>query len=78
MNEPENSLHPDLIPALARLIQQAAEQSQVWVVTHDAVLRDALAAFDGTRSIVLQKRLGETQVEGLGLLTTPLWTWPRR
>ena len=31
LNEPETSLHPDLLPALARLITFAAEHSQVWV-----------------------------------------------
>ena len=34
LNEPETSLHPDLLPALARLIVRAAERSQVWVVSH--------------------------------------------
>lgn len=34
LNEPETSLHPDLLPALARLIIHASEYAQVWVVTH--------------------------------------------
>ena len=34
LNEPETSLHPDLLPALARLIAQAAEHTQVIVVSH--------------------------------------------
>jgi hypothetical protein len=33
LNEPETSLHPDLLPALARLIVATAERSQVWVVS---------------------------------------------
>jgi predicted ATPase len=33
-NEPETSLHPDLLPALARLIAKASVRSQVWVVSH--------------------------------------------
>ena len=78
MNEPENSLHPDLLLPLARLIQQAATRSQLWVVTHDPTLRDALLETEGVRHLALTKRLGATEVEGLGLLTTPEWHWPRR
>jgi predicted ATPase len=33
LNEPETSLHPDLLPALARLIGVAATRSQLWVIT---------------------------------------------
>jgi hypothetical protein len=32
LNEPENSLHPDLLVPLARLIAAVAERTQVWVV----------------------------------------------
>lgn len=42
LNEPENSLHPDLIPALARLIALAAENSQVIVVSHNAAVVEEL------------------------------------
>ncbi len=38
LNEPETSLHPDLLPPLARLIRAAAERSQVMVVSHSARL----------------------------------------
>jgi len=38
LNEPEASLHPDLLPALSRLIGVAAQQSQIWVVSHAARL----------------------------------------
>ena len=34
LNEPETSLHPDLLPALGRLIIAASKQTQVWVVSH--------------------------------------------
>jgi predicted ATPase len=36
LNEPETSLHPDLLPPLARLIAQAAQRTQVIVVSHAA------------------------------------------
>lgn len=38
LNEPETSLHPELLPSLARLITQAATVSQVWVVSHAQAL----------------------------------------
>ena len=34
LNEPETSLHPDLLPALARLIALAATRTQIVVVSH--------------------------------------------
>ncbi|MCB1835435.1 MAG: AAA family ATPase, partial [Geminicoccaceae bacterium] len=34
LNEPETSLHPDLLPALGRLIRRAARESQIIIVSH--------------------------------------------
>jgi predicted ATPase len=42
LNEPETSLHPDLLPALVRLISQTAKQTQIWVVSHASRLLAAL------------------------------------
>jgi predicted ATPase len=42
LNEPETSLHPDLIAPLSRLIAKASRQSQFIVVTHAAELVDLL------------------------------------
>jgi predicted ATPase len=78
LNEPEMSLHPDLLPALARLIAQAAERSQVIVVTHAAKLIDAFAEQAGCHSIKLQKTLGETTISGANALDRPVWHWPSR
>ena len=84
LNEPETSLHPDLVPALARLIARAAGDSQVVVVTHSAPLVEALGDAgrdtlrDDIRSVSLAKDLGETRIEGQGLLTTPQWHWGSR
>ena len=45
LNEPEASLHPELLEPLARLIVRAAERTQVWVVTHsERWLRHSRAA----------------------------------
>ena len=38
LNEPETSLHPDLLPPLGRLIAQAAKRSQIVVVSHALAL----------------------------------------
>ena len=75
LNEPETSLHPDLLAPLARLIVQAAKRSQVVVVTHAATLVSALAAAPDARQIVLEKQLGETLVSDG---EPPAWTWPSR
>src|SRR5881398_3067509 len=50
LNEPETSLHPDLLPPLARLIAQAAERSQIIVVTHAAQLLQRCANTRATQS----------------------------
>ena len=76
LNEPETSLHPDLLPALARLIVQASRTTQVWVVSHAPRLVNALEKDDACHSITLEKSLGETRIEGLGMLDEPAWYWP--
>ena len=75
LNEPETSLHPALLPPLARLIAQAAQRSQIVVVSHAVGLVSALAAATQARQIVLEKQLGETVVQGD---ERPAWTWPTR
>src|SRR4051812_35777757 len=75
LNEPETSLHPELLPALSRLIIKAAETTQVWVVTHSAALMKALCESPETRVIELQKELGQTEVKGQTLLDRPQWRW---
>lgn len=76
LNEPETSLHPDLLPALARLIVRASEQCQVWVVSHARRLVAALEQDASCNSIVLEKVLGQTRVAGQGMLDEPAWHWP--
>ena len=75
LNEPETSLHPELLPPLARLIAQASKRSQVVVVSHATALVSALGADADCRQIVLEKHLGETIVRDG---TPPDWTWPSR
>ena len=76
LNEPETSLHPDLLPALAKLIIQASETMQIWVVSHASRLISGLEKSEKCHSIHLEKTLGQTQVFGQGMLDEPLWYWP--
>ena len=78
LNEPETSLHPDLLPALGRLIVAASAHSQLWVVSHSARLIATLEESDRCNSIRLGKELGETKLAGLGLVEKPTWRWPAR
>jgi len=78
LNEPETSLHPDLLPALARLIAGASKRSQVVVVTHAPVLIAALSQQADCHSIVLEKAFGETTVAGAQEVGLPAWHWPAR
>ena len=76
LNEPETSLHPDLLPALARLIRRASEHSQVWVVSHAERLIEALEKQGECNAIRLEKVLGQTQLVGQRRLDEPAWHWP--
>jgi predicted ATPase len=75
LNEPETSLHPDLLEPLARLIAGASAQAQVIVVSHARPLVEALTDVNGASVITLEKQLGETLAPGI---ETPAWTWPKR
>jgi predicted ATPase len=78
LNEPETSLHPDLLPALARLVLEAAKQTQIIVVSHAQTLIEPLAAAASSRRLKLLKDFGETTIEGTTLLNKPKWEWPSR
>lgn len=89
LNEPETSLHPDLLPALGRLIAQAARQTQLIVVTHANRLLDALedaqhrswagpedeSCLPDWQPIHLDKELGETRIANLNAREIPRWEW---
>lgn len=78
LNEPETSLHPDLLPALGRRIAAATEHSQLVVVTHAPRLLAALEAAADCNSLVLDKCFGETLVPGAEALLASPWRWPAR
>jgi predicted ATPase len=67
LNEPEASLHPSLLPPLARLIAQAAQRARIWIVTHSEALAAALHEETGTKLRRVIKEDGATNVEGLKL-----------
>ena len=66
-NEPESSLHPDLLEPLARLIANASKRTQIWLVTHSERFAEALQRFGGVAAKTVAKRDGETWIEGLML-----------
>ena len=78
LNEPETSLHPDLLPALGRLIIRAAENTQVWVVSHASRLVATLEEYEECNSIQLDKSMSQSVVGRWGRLEEPPWKWPTR
>lgn len=78
LNEPETSLHPDLLPALARLIAAAADRAQLLVVTHSDALIGHLVAAAEVRLFRLDKELGATRLAGGSAAASPPWSWPPR
>lgn len=78
LNEPESSLHPDLIPPLANMILRSSERSQIIVVTHSHKLVDALSQTGEANMVQLEKSFGETRIVNQNLLDHYSWKWPRR
>lgn len=83
LNEPDTSLHSDVLPPATGLTGHAAAQTQVIAVTHAPVLTGALRrparnapAELGTIEPV--KESGETVVAGPGPPDEPPRHWPKR
>jgi predicted ATPase len=77
LNEPETSLHPDLVAPLSALIRSAATNTQVLVVTHSRKLVEELAD-DSVQLELIKNDSGETRISGQGLLDAPSWHWDSR
>ena len=75
LNEPEASLHPSLLDALARLLMKTAYQCQIVVVSHSDRLVEALAQDQRAVRVLLEKELGETKASET---PGPRWVWPSR
>jgi predicted ATPase len=80
LNEPETSLHPDLLPALAALISRSARTTQIVLVSHSTPLIDSLANTGDVDVNLVQLYRDDdgTQVEGQRPLDEPAWHFPDR
>lgn len=67
LNEPETSLHPDMLPALADMIASAARDSQIWIVTHSERLADAIRERCGVRARRVIRKDSATWIDGMRL-----------
>lgn len=70
LNEPESSLHPDLMEPLGRMVVQAAERTQVWLVTHSERLAQAIEKTGAGAIRTVRKTNGATTIDGLTRLGT--------
>jgi predicted ATPase len=77
LNEPENSLHPNLLTPLASLIATAAQRTQVWVIAHAEALIDALATTPGCSLLQLEREQGATVLPGQTVLERAVWRGPQ-
>jgi predicted ATPase len=70
LNEPETSLHPDLLDGLARLITRASEDSQLWITTHSPRMAELIECYSKEPNIKLQLVDGETRILGQKLTSS--------
>lgn len=77
LNEPESSLHPDLLGPLGSLITAASAETQIIVVTHADRLASALSGA-GAEVVRLESTGFGTRIQGQGMLDVPPWHWPQR
>jgi len=68
LNEPEASLHPDLMEPLGRMIADASSRTQIWLVTHSERLAEVIRQSGAGAVRTVVKREGATAIEGLTLL----------
>lgn len=65
LNEPEMSLHPELMQPLAELITLASRYSQLWVTTHSQNLAMMIEKTSGKKPIHLIRTESGTEIEGM-------------
>jgi predicted ATPase len=63
LNEPETSLHPDILSSLARLIVRASKETQLWITTHSQSLAERVEQHSGVPRVQLSMSHNGTQVE---------------
>jgi len=71
LNEPENSLHPQMLPALASLIAEASRYSQIWLTSHSPELARLIEKHRAFSLYQLSMVEGETKMEKLGCGARP-------
>lgn len=69
LNEPENSLHPQMLPALAKLIAEASRWTQIWLTSHSPELARLVQQHAACARYQLAMNEGETRVERLSSST---------
>jgi len=62
LNEPETSIHPDLIAPLAELIARAARNTQLWITTHSTALAANIERHSSQPAVRLEMVRGETRL----------------
>lgn len=68
LNEPEASLHPAMLPALADMIARAARDAQIWIVTHSPELARLVEERCGVKpKTVARGGDGATRIEGMSI-----------
>lgn len=73
LNEPEQSLHPDLLRPLARQIVAAAKRTQIWIISHAPALVAAIEDLSDTTAVELVREAGETRIRGQRPIDEPVW-----
>ncbi|HEY2451824.1 MAG TPA: AAA family ATPase [Scandinavium sp.] len=63
LNEPENSLHPLLLPALAKLIVESSRYSQIWLTSHSHGLAELISKHTSFQLYELENGAGETVIK---------------
>ena len=63
LNEPETSLHPDVLDALALLIVGASKNTQLWITTHSQALAGRIERHSGVPRVRLCMKDGETRIQ---------------
>jgi predicted ATPase len=63
LNEPEASIHPDLLEPLAEMIVGVNRGSQLWITTHSQSLAEHIHTLCGVRPICLEKVDGKTVIQ---------------
>ena len=67
LNEPEASLHPELIGPLARLMTRASTKAPIWIVTHSLALADEIKQSAGIEPRIVTKEDGATWIQRLSI-----------